>query len=464
MPIDASIAMGIRPPQIEPPMNALARVMELRGLQQQQELGQMKMDEYRREAADKNALLQALSAPDADPYKALIQRGKIKEATDYLKGKADVGKTEAETRFRQLETVKRQVDLAGQAFGYVRANPTLENAMAVLDSLERQGIYQPDQVAQMRQMVQQNPQNVAGLADQAFRMALDAKEQIAKYQTNNIGGQTITQGIDPVTGKATLVSAVQNTQSPDNIATNARIAQDNALSRAQSERHFQANQNQPRGQFLETPDGYVLADPKSGGVRPVLGADGQPLKGKAANRQLTDAQAKANLFGSRMKESDRILTGLEGKYSPMAVNAKTGAEKIPLVGPVAGYAGNKLLSEQGQQAEQAQRDFINAVLRRESGAVISEPEFENAKKQYFPQPGDTQTVLAQKRRNRQLAISGMEAEVPGGFRATPSLTTTGQTGGATGDFGAAPAVGAVQDGYIFKGGNPADPKSWEKAK
>jgi hypothetical protein len=116
-------------------------------------------------------------------------------------------------------SAKKRADLAGQAFGYVRANPTVENAMAVLDSLERDGVYQPNQVAQMRQMVQANPQGVAQLADQAFRAALSAKDQLANIQTRNLGGTTDTLAIDPVTGKTTTVNSVQNTQSPDNKAS-----------------------------------------------------------------------------------------------------------------------------------------------------------------------------------------------------------------------------------------------------
>jgi len=92
------------------------------------------------------------------------------------------------------------------------------------------------------------------------------------------------------------------------------------------------------------------------------------------------------------------------------------------------------LSKDQQSIEQAQRDFINAVLRRESGAVISPGEFTNAQKQYFPQPGDSLKVLAQKRANRTLAIKGLEAEVPGGFKNTPSLTAPGNSGGAAGEW------------------------------
>jgi hypothetical protein len=47
------------------------------------------------------------------------------------------------------------------------------------------------------------------------------------------------------------------------------------------------------------------------------------------------------------------------------------------------------------------------VLRRESGAVISDAEFENANRQYFPQPFDDETQLAQKAENRQTTMEGI---------------------------------------------------------
>lgn len=47
------------------------------------------------------------------------------------------------------------------------------------------------------------------------------------------------------------------------------------------------------------------------------------------------------------------------------------------------------------------------MLRRESGAVISPLEFENADKQYFPQFGDDANTLAQKAANRKMAIDNI---------------------------------------------------------
>jgi hypothetical protein len=182
---------------------------------------------------------------------------------------------------------------------------------------------------------------------------------------------------------------------------------------------------QPRGQFLETPDGYVLGDPRAGTVAPVLGPNGKQVQGKSADRALTDSQAKANLFGSRMQEADKILKDMEGKGSQLAVNTKMGMEKLPVIGAVAGPTANMLMSSDSQQLEQAQRDFVNAVLRRESGAVISDAEFANAQKQYFPQPGDSKQVIDQKRRNRQLATEAFLAEVPEAKRGVPSLKSSG---------------------------------------
>ena len=73
------------------------------------------------------------------------------------------------------------------------------------------------------------------------------------------------------------------------------------------------------------------------------------------------------------------------------------------------FAGNYLTSPEFKLYNQARSNFVNAVLRRESGAVIADSEFENANLQYFPQPGDTQQVIDQKRNNRELAISLIEA-------------------------------------------------------
>jgi hypothetical protein len=90
-----------------------------------------------------------------------------------------------------------------------------------------------------------------------------------------------------------------------------------------------------------------------------------------------------------------------------------------------GVVGNIALQQldpEYQQFAQAARDFINASLRRESGAVISPVEFDNARQQYLPMPGDTEATLAQKAANRQRQIEGIRA-ASGPF-ATPTTTTT----------------------------------------
>jgi hypothetical protein len=127
----------------------------------------------------------------------------------------------------------------------------------------------------------------------------------------------------------------------------------------------------------------------------------------AKEKAPTEFQGKSAAFGARAAEADKILTGLTGQYSPAKVNAKLSAQDLPLVGGISGTFANALLGETDQRAEQAQRDFVNAVLRQESGAAIGESEFTNARRQYFPQPGDSAAVIQQKARNRALAVQGL---------------------------------------------------------
>lgn len=128
------------------------------------------------------------------------------------------------------------------------------------------------------------------------------------------------------------------------------------------------------------------------------------------NKPLTEGQAKSAAYGSRMKSADEVINSLEKSGKVFSTpGARTGFG--------IGAAVNVLNSAEGQQLDQAKRDFINATLRRESGAVISDSEFENAEKQYFPQIGDKPEVIKQKARNRQVAQRGVLADVPEGRRA-----------------------------------------------
>ena len=129
-------------------------------------------------------------------------------------------------------------------------------------------------------------------------------------------------------------------------------------------------------------------------------------------KPMTETQAKDNLFGLRMQEAQRGLAELAKDKDP-----------VTSINPWTRWT-SKGSKENSQRFEQYQRDFINAVLRKESGAAIGKEEFDNALIQYFPRWGDSQAVIDQKTRNRQLALEGVAAGVPGGLRSTQSKPTS----------------------------------------
>ena len=153
-------------------------------------------------------------------------------------------------------------------------------------------------------------------------------------------------------------------------------------------RNLQLTTDEAGNQLIVNPDGTTrpLTREEGGGVRKPITAD----------KPMTEFQGKSALYGTRAAQSDKVLKSLEDKISTTGLAA----------GQATGIIGNTLMSSEQRRVDQAQRDFVNAVLRQESGAVISDAEFANAKKQYFPQPGDDPNTVSQKRANRQLAVKG----------------------------------------------------------
>lgn len=85
-------------------------------------------------------------------------------------------------------------------------------------------------------------------------------------------------------------------------------------------------------------------------------------------------------------------------------------------------AGNELLnpiaSPQGQEYRQAQNNWIRANLRKESGAAIGKEEMEQERRTYFPIPGDSPQVIAQKERARQVTEQAMRQAAGGALPPT----------------------------------------------
>jgi hypothetical protein len=160
-----------------------------------------------------------------------------------------------------------------------------------------------------------------------------------------------------------------------------------------------------------------------------------PLKGKAAG--LNESQGNATAFGMRMKQAHDLLTGLEksGATDTGLVRGAIGGTLglTPLIGDklddATGNIFNALpavlggLNEQQQQTVNARINFITALLRKESGAAIGPNEFSTAEKLYFPKPGDSASVIAQKQQARNLAIQAMKIQAGPGAKSIDSLGT-----------------------------------------
>jgi hypothetical protein len=132
-------------------------------------------------------------------------------------------------------------------------------------------------------------------------------------------------------------------------------------------------------------------------VQPSVGNPNVIIEEGAGKQKFNESEAKAAGFADRMQEAETTLKNLDILGTDVEQAAKAA---IPII-------GNTLVTPEYQQFDQAKRTFINAVLRRESGAVISPEEFKNAEIQYFPQVGDDQKVIAQKRKEREAALTGM---------------------------------------------------------
>jgi hypothetical protein len=142
----------------------------------------------------------------------------------------------------------------------------------------------------------------------------------------------------------------------------------------------------------------------------------------SANKDMTETQSNAALFGGSMAQANATMMELE--KSGTVKNAVIPAMMQSLVGLVPLGVGEKVAdqietiarldptslvgSDQNQQRlAQAQLAFAMAWLRKTSGAAFGASEVSNTIKEFFPMIGEGDKVIKQKREARERAIDGM---------------------------------------------------------
>jgi hypothetical protein len=435
MALDPRIPLGVQPVQQQPNMlGQYAQVMAIKAAQQEME--------------GNEGIRGALSQGVPDDPTTLLQYGKQGRATyeSLLKGKKE-----------QIDSAAKTLTMAGQIAGYVRDNPTPENFVSAVGTMVQSGVLTRAQAERVIADAGNDPTKIKSYAERTASDALTEADRLSartRIQAANIGA-----------GPGYQRNALERKKYENQLAAGGDIVTttipdpENPRERIE----IQTRRDLRTGQLIplevQPPPMRIDISPSSatsayqppsvggaGGVNalnPQNGAAPAPnvnalnpnapqqqaptgptfARPKSKSENLTEAQGKGTMFSTRAKQAHEILNaiGQDGKVQPGLI--KRSAEAIPFVGEGLGTALNFTQSEAQQQVEQAQRNFINALLRQESGAVISPSEFDNARKQYFPQPGDGPKVIEQKRLNREAVIQGLDVVAgPGAKKTTPPST------------------------------------------
>lgn len=158
---------------------------------------------------------------------------------------------------------------------------------------------------------------------------------------------------------------------------------------------------------------WMIAQGSQNKPQMVTGADGlvywlrpgeqlpEGVKAGATVKPATGEERNAAGYLSRMEAAENLLQGKQpfsGAADKFATWMSPGSDSV---------SKNMLMSDDGQQYQQAAMDWVRAKLRKESGAVIGKDEAEQEYRNYFPMPGDTPAKIAQKAQARKEAISAL---------------------------------------------------------
>lgn len=427
----------------------LAQAGQIKAQQQRGQMGALQLAEAQKTQQDQQGIDSALlQNPNAD-LSTLIKAG---GGMAGVKASTDIGS--ARTQDSQFQTLQQLHSLQQQKFltDQVVADPT-----------------KMPQVAQQLQSI-----GVQGHADGWEHLPPQQIQANAAQASQALTAQiqALTEQLVPPDKRYDVQHQDQrnaNTIAGDNQRNAATIAAENARAVAERAQQARGQSITMRGQDLEAGRSnkpQLVEVPNADGTTTKKWLIPGQLEGPTVGTsppgaKLSETQGNAKAFGLRAQDANATLEAMitgPNAYNPTGLAAAKDAA-------AAGGAANFLASDAGQKYQNVAKAFIAPILRKESGAAISESEWKSAKQLYIPIPGDSQTVLDQKARNRADAIEGLRVQA--GPTGLPDVKApTGSPTAASAQPSAVPPPpqrGALVKGYRFKGGDPSKQENWVKS-
>lgn len=86
----------------------------------------------------------------------------------------------------------------------------------------------------------------------------------------------------------------------------------------------------------------------------------------------------------------------------------------------------RMVNHEAAEIVNAEREWLAPVLRKDSGAAISQGEWKTTGEVYFPRPGDSNERIAQKQQSREVATLAMDPQAPESVKQANRLYSQGQ--------------------------------------
>ena len=186
-----------------------------------------------------------------------------------------------------------------------------------------------------------------------------------------------------------------------------------------------------KGSFME-----YQASKKGNGIT-YTDAEGNTFQIGGTSKPLTEGQSKDTVYSTRAAGA---LPYIDNGEAALTSKYDSTVEDIPGV-------GNYLTSDEYQVASSAGKEFLQALLRKDTGATIQPFEIQEYGSVYLPQPGDKPDRLKYKKEARIRALAAMKAGMPAQaiVAQEKALATPGASGGAASAPAPAPSTAKVGD-------------------